>query len=457
MRELKIALVQPNNNWKVNDVLSIPLGLAWLSASLKHANYNVDCYDLLLSPEKEKILIIKKYDVIGIQLHTIDSVDDAFLLIEKIKKIQPKVSIILGGLAATFMWNNLLDNKNIDYIVVGEGELTTVELLDYLSKRKICNIQSVNGLALLIEGKKVLTGNRPPMLTLDDLPFPDRDAFDTNKYPQWSIITSRGCPYNCIFCTVPKFWNGSYRFRSATNIYQELCELERSFGMKDFFILDETFSLNKNRTSQLMEMMIKGKHDFHWACLTRVDCIDIELMRLFKEAGCVEISYGVESINQKTLDLLKKGITSLQIKSAIQLAKKNDIRVRCSFIFGLPGETYDDVLNTINFMLNTDIDEIQIYPLIPYPGTLIYDNLKKYSITFINNDFNSWNKNAEKPMIETKYLSNDNVVKLVHFCVKKLKEKGYIWIPGDKKPGKYSLDKSVMTEFSPIQALERRY
>jgi radical SAM superfamily enzyme YgiQ (UPF0313 family) len=241
--------------------------------------------------------------------------------------------------------------------------------------------------------------------------------------------------------------------RSAFNVYNELCELKEKYNVRKFLFLDDVFSINKSRVKKLMNLIIEGNHDFEWACFTRADLVDKEILDLFKKAGCVEISYGVESANQETLNLLNKSISIYQIKKAIQLTKEIGIRVRCSFIFGLPNETKENVLKTIDFMLETEPHEIQIYPLVPYPGTPIYHNRRKYGIKMLSSDFKAWKKDALNPIAETKYLSREDIIEMVSLCIKRLKEKGYVWIPVDKKPGKYPIEKSVMTVFSPIQSL----
>jgi radical SAM superfamily enzyme YgiQ (UPF0313 family) len=453
MSNLRVALVQPNYQNKVFESLSIPLGLAWLSAYLKNNGFEVTCYDLALSPQSVKFLFNGEYDVMGFQLHSMESLKESLALNKKIKAKHPAIKTVVGGYAATFLWNELLDENFIDVAVIGEGEITMVELLKIISDYDPLELEKIKGIAFRDKNQKRFTGYRELIKNLDDIPFPDRESFDWKSYPQCSVITTRGCPYRCAFCTVPRFWQGKTRFRSPENVYKELCELEQNYHITRFFILDDSFSLIKSRVKKLMSAIIKGKHDFEWACLTRADCVDKEVLELFKKAGCTEISFGVESANQETLNFLNKDIEVSQIERTIKLTKKMGIRVRCSFIFGLPNETKDDVLNTIDFIVKTEPEEVQIYPLIPYPGTLIFQHPEEYGIKILSSDFSTWRKDAQNPIIETEHLSKKQITNLVRLCVERLKERGYVWIPGDKKPGKYLLEKCVMTEFNPIQAL----
>lgn len=453
MSKLTVELVHPDYQDKVFDTLSIPLGMAWLSAYLKREGFSVKCHDLTVSPEDKESILQGKYDVIGFQLHSLESLEESLRLIKEARQIHPLTKVIVGGIAASFLWNRLLDEEIIDFIVVGEGEETMVELLNNIDNNDISKLEKIKGIAFRQGSQKKFTGYREFIKDLDSLPLPDRDAFDWKLYQQWSVVTSRGCPYKCSFCSSQRFWQGTIRVRSAENIYEELIELAEKYNVKKIFILDDVFSINKSRVKELMHLIINGKHKFELACLTRVNLIDKELLELFKKAGCVEISYGVESANQETLDLINKGITIPQIRTAIQLTKEVGIRVRCSFIFGLPNETKHHVLNTINFILETLPDEVQIYPFAPYPETPFFQDPDKYGIKILSQDFSRWKKDALEPIAETRYLTKKDIVDEVYSCIAQLKDKGYVWIPGDKKPGKYPIEKCVMTEFSPIQSL----
>ena len=451
--DLKIAMIHPDYQCKVPETLSIPLGLAWISAYLEEFGFRHECYDLALSPQDKKKLTSREYDVICCQLHSIETLEDSLTLLEEIKEMHPTTKIVVGGIVATFLWDELLDRNFVDFVITGEGEKTALELLKNIKESDFSLLKEIRGIAFRHKNRKSFTGHRDFIKNLDDIPLPNRNAFNWREYPQWSIITSRGCPYECSFCTVPRFWRCTVRFRSPENIYYELCKLEQEYGMKKFFILDDTFSSVRRRVRKLMNMIIEGKHDFEWACLTRADCLDRELLNMFKKAGCTEISFGVESANQKTLDFLKKNLKVSQIEKTVSMSKKIGFRVRCSFIFGLPNEKEEDVVRTINFILRMEPHEVQIYPLFPYPGTPIFQNPEKYGTVISSPDFRTWRKNALNPIAETEYLSRENIIDLVNFCIEQLKKRGYIWIPGDNKPKKYPIEKCVMTEFSPIQAL----
>jgi len=447
-----IALVYPHYNHIVFDTLSVPLGLAWISSYLQRHNFKTDCYDLAINPYREKELLESKHKYYGVQLHSYESLSESLDLISKIKKFDNSAIVIVGGLCTSTLWETLLTDDNVDFVIIGEGEVTFLELLKQLTSKEI-NLKKIDGLAFKQGRKLIRNKDRIFIENLDYLSLPDRKSFKPTQYPQWSIITSRGCPYKCSFCVVPEIWRKTSRYRSAESIYEELCILEKDYGMSKFFILDEIFPINKKRTIKLLEYIIKGKHNFKWACLSRADLVDKEILKLLKLAGCYEISYGVESANQDSLDYINKNIRLSEIERAIRITKEIGIRVRCSYIFGLPNEDITHLTNNINFMVKTEPHEIQLYTLFPYLGTQIQENSS--TIKMLNHDSSTWKKDALNPIVETNKLKKDDIVNMVRKCIDTLESKKYRWLSSHNiKPASYNYEKTIMTEFCPIQSID---
>lgn len=449
---MNIALINLSYPNIVRDTLSIPLGLAWISSVLKGQGYNVSCIDLALCPEDINIIEENYFDVICFQLHSEEAYNNSVMQISEIKR-ENKSIIIVGGITATLFWKQIVKNRHIDFVVIGEGEVTILELLSYIKDSQI-DIFNIKGIAFRDGNDIVNTGQRVLIENLDNLPLPDRESFKASDYPQWSIITSRGCPYSCAFCTVPQIWDGKYRFRSSKNVYEEICNLSVKFKMNKFFILDDTFTFKRNNVIELMNLLISDPRDFEWACLSRGDLLDEELIFLLKKAGCTEISIGIESANQDILTKINKNLSLTKTEEAIMLLKKYDIRVRCSYIFGLPFETIQHVENSIDFILKTQPHEVQIYPMFKYTGTEIFSN-KEFDIKESTiRDLSGIKKNALNPIFETENLSKEQINSLVRKCIKSLEELGYTWLSSSKNNlQKKYINKVVMTEFAPIQSL----
>ena len=354
--------------------------------------------------------------------------------------------LIVGGVVATMYYKSIISYREVDFIILNEGEYTFVELVKNTQQGK--DVSSIPGLVVNSD-PPIVTMPRKMIANIDKLPIIDRSLFEWGKYKQWSIITSRGCPFKCKFCTVPSFWKNTYRQRSPENVFREICILVEHYGVNKIFILDDSFTANKGNTLKLLSMIKDYKINFEWACLTRADLLDEELVSTMAETGCSTISIGVESANQDTLDYLNKKIKLQTIEYAISLIKKYKIRVRCSYIFGFPNETERHLDNNIMFIKKTLPDEVQIYPLFPYFGTELFREQDLGYQNFVKG------KDALQPLIGTSFLSKDDITRYVKKCVDILKAEGYVWLSSySTLPQKGKYNKVVMTEFAPIQSLD---
>lgn len=461
MKTLKLALILVPFKERVFDTISIPLGLAWLNSFLKkefNEKIHIDNFDFLLEPDTEDAFFDKVknnfYDFIGIQAHSDVTVNETIRIAKTCKSFAPDTPIIMGGNAATFLPDLFFSNNCVDFIVLSEGEVAFSLLIKKLisDEKKFSDIPGI----IYKEGESLQkTANGIFINNLDEIPLPNREAFNWKKYPQWSVITSRGCPYSCIYCSSTAFWKNKIRFRSAKNVFEELIQLKEKFGAEKFYFLDDTFGANKNITSELLNLIIDSKYNFNWACLTRGDVVDKPLLELFKKAGCIEIHYGLESSSKKTQSLIGKSLSIKKLTDAIKWTKELEIPVKLSAIIGLPGETKKDVINTIEFAFSQQPDEIQFYPLTTYIGTDVNNSLEKYNVKILQQDISKWIKNAENPQMETNLLSKDDIIDLCKLAVSKFKEVGYSWIPHDIPPQKVGKKKVIKTVFAPIQNLEK--
>lgn len=454
---MRIALVHPGYEGIVYDTLSIPLGLAVLSSYLKSHGIEVDCYDLAISPGDEAKLRTRSYDAIGVQLHSFDGLPAGYQLMRMVRLCHPQTPILVGGHVALSQWQQILTEHLADYVVVGEGEIAVLELLRWLksaSSRASTTCAEIPGVATLVGGEPRLTNRATEIDDLDQLPFPDWSAFPWQKYPQWSVVTARGCNYRCTFCTGPAMWLTRLRMRSVDSVVGEIAKLRECYNVRKVFFLDDSFTASRPRLVGIMNTLIKERYLDEWACLARPDEVDQELLDLMALAGCGGISYGIETANDKTLDRIGKGFNSEQGRQAIRMTLRSGIRVRTSFIFGLPEEGPTEIRNTIRFMLAEQPNEIQVYPLIVYPGSAMASRMLDCGLRRTKLKPEEWKKNAFEPSVESESLSRAQAVALAEECVQSLKAVGYKWIPGDSPPRKAGFEKVVMTEFSPIQALD---
>lgn len=443
-------MIHPDFKNKVYETLSVPLGLAWMSAYLKrNSSVIVDCYDFAKNPKQLAEFEEKSYDILFVQLHSQETLKENLKWLEIVKKKRPQTIIVVGGIAVDLNTREILSNDFIDIASLGEGEETTFELCQAIEKK--AGIQNVKGIAYKNTYNQVVyTIPRPINDNIDSLPLPDREGFGID-YPQWTIITARGCPFKCRFCSMPQIYN-RVRYRKIHKVYEEIYFLYNKYNMRKFYIADDTFTLSRERVIEFCKLLINDKRKVEWTCVTRADRIDEELLQYMKSAGCREISCGIESANTDIQLLIGKNLNIGQIKKNLLIAKKIGIRVRCSFIFGLPGETKNHIRNSIDFMKDLMPNEIQIYPYVPYNGTEFMEDFNRYKINYNSIEFKK-KKNLLDPFVETDKLSKSDIIQVSKICIDEMRNLGYVWIPFDAPAKKQRLEYVIMTEFAPIQIL----
>jgi len=365
-------------------ITALPLGLAYLASVLEVEGQRVkiiDCptlnYDMR-SLEKE----VKgfKPDVVGIT-STTSTIYDAYKVAELIKEINSKAKVVIGGPHVSFTAKETLKEcPFIDIVVRGEGEITTKELMLHLEKG--LSLEEVKGISFRKNGKIVETEDRPFIKNLDKLPFPayhllPMDKYKVGKHRFANTITSRGCPFSCIFCSSSELCGRVWRARSPENVVEELKVLKSEYDVSEIEFLDDTFTLNSRRVEKICDLMIKENLNLSWSASSRVNTITQRLADIMKKAGCHTIYLGIESGSQKILDLIQKGISVIQAEKAVQIVKRADINALGSFIIGVPGETAKSIKKTIRFAKRLNLNFVQFSICTPYPGTRLYKIAKE--------------------------------------------------------------------------------
>lgn len=370
------------------------IGLGILAAVLRDKGYKcqvIECEPLGATPEETASLICsKKPRYVGITATT-SIIFDAVLLASLIKKELPGVKIILGGAhLSAIPRENLERFRNIDIGVIGEGEDTIRELIGALDEGK--DLSKIKGIIFRDGNKLVITEKREFVKDLDALPYPALDLaypeFPKNYVPMYnnfirlpaaSIVSSRGCPGQCTFCDRTIFGN-KYRFYSAKYLFDYLVFLKEQYKIKDFLFYEDSFFVSKKRVEELCRLIIDNKEDFKWTCLGRTDLFDREMMKLMKQAGCWQISFGIESGSTKVLGAINKKINLKEVEEVMRQAKKIGIRTKGLFMIGNPAETRDTIMETIRFSQRIDIDEFTCAVLMPLPGSEVTRTAHLYGV-----------------------------------------------------------------------------
>ncbi len=287
--------------------------------------------------------------------------------------IDKRIKIIVGGTHPTLDPEGTLSVAEFDYAIRGEGEFTFLELINGLDEAEI------KGLSLRKDGKVVHNEDRPFIQNLDALPFPERNSFlnETTYLELGSVLTGRGCPFSCSYCASPRLWYRQVRLRSTNNVLAELECLKTHYHSSFIHFTDDTFTLDKERAKEICRQIIDRQLGIEWVCDTRVDCLDKELLILMKAAGCVRVKIGVESGSDRILKRVHKGITTKKVRKAVALIKEARLPLTVYLMVGFPGETNDDLGQTITFAKELNADYYSLSILAPYYGTEILSELEK--------------------------------------------------------------------------------
>jgi len=434
---LKVALVNPA---QVTRYPQTPMGLALIAAVLEKEGHQVTVVDanvLRLQPE-EVVYRVTDADVVGLTAMT-PTVNTAASIAHYIKQANSNSTVILGGAHAILLPEETLATiPEVDVIVRGEGEETIIDLLRALEHKQ--PLSKIQGISYRQDGKVISTDARSAIVDLDSLPFLAYHLLPMRGYrphpphgralPFAAIITSRGCPYRCSYCSKPVFGD-NYRGQSSKRVVDEIAYHKRKFGIKEFAFYDDVFTLDKQRAYAIADEIIERGLKIDWTCETRVNLVDKELLRYLKQAGCYSIAYGIESGSQEIVNTLNKDITLEQAEEAVSLSREVGLQTIGYFMIGSPGESPETIRQTIQFAKNLKLDFAQFSITIPLPGAKLYklyiDGRKGESIpweSFVYADFNK----SITPIFESNQLNKDDIQKWIKRAYKEFYLRpSYIW------------------------------
>ncbi len=387
-----------------------PLGIGYLGAYLRNdyevrlldaalEGYEIErpaangfiCYGLTPDQIRQRVREFSP-DVVGISCLYSSQFKIVAEICKSIKSDFADIITVTGGTHPSFLPKECLDScAGLDFIVLGEGEHTFKMLLD--SFKASGSYENIDGIAFRKNGQVVINPKTSFIENIDEIPNPARDLLDLEKYfkidlpmglvsrqsPSMNMITSRGCPYKCSFCSSSVFWGRNYRLRSAENVLEEMAQL-KSMGVKELKFFDDNLTLDKQRAKKIFQGMIDRKFGFTWNTPNGVaaQTLDEELIVLMKESGCYEITLAIESGDEKTLrDIIKKPIDLEKTMSAAKMIAAHGIDTYGFFIIGFPQETKQAIYNTLKFMEKIKLDRVSLFLANPLPGTEIYQECIK--------------------------------------------------------------------------------
>lgn len=448
---MKILLINPGQflPLKINYPLNAfqPLGLGYLAKQLLKNKYQVEIFDVLAEgydqetvqgqfryvglPNKEIRDKIRKFapTVVGITAPFTAQAKAAHEMAKLVKTVNPKIKVVLGGSYPTTHTERILDDKNVDFVIRGEGEVGFLELVKKIDVG-MKNFSHIKGLAFRKNGKIKLNLPRPPIQNLDDYQvawelLPMEKYFEAAYQvkssrsistfgKRWAtLFTSRGCPYHCTFCVGYQVMGRVWRPRSPENVVAEMDYLIKRFKIQHFDIEDDNFTLDKERAKKICEKIIEKNWQIGWSLPNgvRADTMDEDLVRKMKAAGCRRLIVAPESGDQRVVNqLMKKNINLKKVNQVVNWCRKYGITVDAFFLLGMPGEKEKNLLKTIQYakkLRKLGVNECGFGMVVPHKGTEIYDLATKKG--WLRSDFK--NKSLVEglmmgePMLETPYLS----------------------------------------------------
>jgi radical SAM superfamily enzyme YgiQ (UPF0313 family) len=374
---MKILLIYPHfleQRLHVAEIAAVPLGLYYVGAVLKANGYQVEILNWYNVDRQPQVITATlqtwRPDVIGFSIvhaNRWGAIDIA----RTAKALDPAVKIVFGGIGATFLWELLLAHfPAIDYVVLGEGEWTFLKLIQALAAGDAETIATIKGIALRQGSRPVRTPPAEVIHDLDRLPAPSR--FFTFQH----IALTRGCPGKCTFCGSPQFWGTKVRFHSPDYFVDQIERLYRR-GVTFFYFSDDTFTLRPDLVIAICRKIIAKKLAITWVAISRVNYVDETALGWMRRAGCVQISYGIESGSVAIRRVLNKKTTTAQIKRAFALTTRYGILARAYFIYGSPGESDATIQATIELMHAIKPLSVIFYILDIFPGTALYEDYRE--------------------------------------------------------------------------------
>jgi len=405
----KVLLINLNTRWFGTRCWDgIPYGICILKAALKD-KYNVKLLDANFNnfneqELKDKILEYSP-DVVGISCMSMEYKKSLIHTAQLVKGVLRDVPVVVGGIYPTLLPEEIICENGIDYVVMGEGEFRFDKLLQYL-ENKTFSIESIDGVAYKKNNGFIVQKVKYYIEDLDVVPFPDYSELDYQAYssvatkyshythpmrfPYGITITSRGCPFDCIFCSSKKINGKKLRFRSAKSVLDEIDWLVNEYGIKEIIFYDDNLIINRKRIVEILEGLIERNYDLQWKPTSiAVYALDDDLLELIRKSGCYQLVLALESGTEEGLKIIKKPFRNIEkSQKVVAKAKSLGFYLSANFVIGLPGETWEQILRTFHFAESLDIDFCTFCIATPLPKTELYEICKKNNLLVPNFSFN---------------------------------------------------------------------
>lgn len=439
---MKIGLIFPNKDRRYK---TVHLGLGYLAAYARiyHDDLEFQFLDTRTATKRETNTFFKtSFDLIGITVLS-PVYYEVIDIYSRIKKGNINTPVCLGGPYVTTIMEAIFKETPAEYAIYGEGEITFSEFLFYLKGKG--KIEDIDGIMFKDDdGVVVVNQPREQIHNLDSLPFPAYDLFKMDRYPLHRIVTSRGCPYSCVFCNATFIWSEKWRKRSAVSLVEEINYLVENFGKKILIFADNSFNIDLSRVEEFCELLIKSKVKILWSTSVRADIITQAIANKMKKAGCYNVAIGIESANNELLSKMNKQTTIEQITEGVRIFKNAGIEVLGQFVIGSPGETLETVKESIEYAKKSDCDYINFYTILPFKGTPQWDYVLQNG-SMVTSDIHEFHSINPRLVFETPEFSYSERLKAISLA----KKEGF-YSNQDKKNWWFDLAKELSRKIQAI-------
>lgn len=413
---MKIVFIQPKGYPLHPERAYEPLNLGYLAAYLQqNGDRDIKIHICAYERDRDVTKDAATSNIVGITA-TSPMMTHGKALAKQIKKINPQAVIVFGGSHPSALPESTLDDKNIDVVVRGEGEVTVFKLVEAIERGG--SLETIPGVSYKLSGKIVHNPNRELIQDIDTIPYPARDLLMQERFTKrfyrmfgqrsaW-VLSSRGCPFQCSYCASKCVWGRKWRARSPQNIIGEIEELIDKYGINRVDFADDTFTVSKNRILSFCELLKKNKIGISWGCNVHANTIDKEMLEAMKATGCKEIWIGVESGSPRILKELKKGTDIAKIREAFKVSKEVGLPRRAYLMIGSPSENLETIRETEALIDEIKPDYAGFTILTPFPGCELYAHARKMG--FIPDDVD-WSaiEIYNKATMPTEYLSKEEL------------------------------------------------
>ncbi|MBI4980532.1 cobalamin B12-binding domain-containing protein [Candidatus Woesearchaeota archaeon] len=433
-----------------NEIKSVvfPLGLGYIAAALEKNGFEVQVLDAIILDQNKNIVRndmihlgldwpelyreIERIapDVVGISCLFSSQSGNAYKVAELVKQFNPNLPIIMGGAHPSSVPEEVLANPNVDFVVLGEGEATMVKLLNHMTD--ITGLKQIKGIGFKHNKKIIINSEREFIENIDDISLPARHLFPMELYlnsemghgadlmrkPIVSMITSRGCPYNCVYCSVHTVWGRKFRARSPKNVVDEIELLVKQYGVREIHFEDDNLTLKRERMIDICKEIVARNLDIKWTTPNGVAIwtLDKEVLTWMKKAGCYKLCFGIESGDPETQKFIRKSIPLDKCKEIVREANKLGIWTHGFFIIGFPFEDQTSINNTLNYAIDSDLDFASFFLATPYPKTDLYAIMNENGMI----GHLTWETlRVSAASINTKYFTREELTKIQKDMFKK--------------------------------------